>query len=88
MKLGLFLCFTQPRERCTPITEPLLQEKNTSLSQEFNKGESKSTAGAGWLDCWGKCYAVRQPKISAEKLSTDLAWFVEFSELLQAVIKN
>jgi len=83
------LCFTQPREKGTPITGPLPQEKkNTCLSQEFNKGQSNCTAGAGWLDCWGKCYAVRQPKISVEKLSADLAWFVEFSELLQAVIKN
>lgn len=58
--------------------------KSTCLSQ----GESNRTAGAGWMDCWGKCYAVRQPKVSAEKLSADLAWFVEFSEVLQAVMKN
>jgi len=62
--------------------------KYAFLSEEFNKGKSNCTAGAGWIDCWGKCYAVRQPKISAEKLSADLAWFVEFSELLQAVMEN
>jgi len=62
--------------------------KYAFLSQEFNKEESNCTAGVGWIDCWGKCYAVRQPRISAEKLSADLVWFGEFSELLQAVMEN
>jgi hypothetical protein len=62
--------------------------KYTLLSEEFNKGESNCTAGACWIDFWGKCYAVRQPKISAEKLSAVVAWFVECSELLQAVMKK
>jgi hypothetical protein len=80
------LFHTTKRERhITAGPLPQEQKKNTYLSQQFNKGETNCTAGAGWIDCWRKCYVV---KICAEKLSADLVWLVEISELLQAVMKN
>jgi hypothetical protein len=84
------VCFIQPREKGTPITGPLPQEKNIYLSRDFNKGESNCTAGAGWIDCWGGTVTQRgSPRsLQKEKLSAYLEWFVEYSELLQAVMKN
>jgi hypothetical protein len=74
------------RERHTNNwTSSTTTTKNTYLSQEFNKAETSCTAGAGWIDCWRKCYVM---EICPEKLSADLAWLAEFSALLQAVMKN
>lgn len=67
---ALFYWFTQVREKGSPISGPILQEKAMSLNKEMG-GDQNFAASLGWLDRWKKRHGVRQIGICGEKLSAD-----------------
>lgn len=69
---ALFLWFSQERERGTPLSGPIVQEKAIQLNMLLN-GENSFTASTGWFDRWKKRHGIRQLTITGEQLSSDHA---------------
>ncbi|GFW57037.1 jerky protein homolog-like [Trichonephila clavipes] len=67
---ALHIWFTQERQRGTPLSGPIIQEKAIQLNKLMNSDASFS-ASIGWLDRWKKRLGVRQLTITGEKLSSD-----------------
>lgn len=86
---ALHLWFRQAREKGTPISGPILQEKALQFYEMFKKeGESDFVASVGWLDRWKKRYGVRQLTVSGEKLSGDMASVRIFKDNFQKLIES
>lgn len=82
---ALFLWFTQQRNKGTPISGPILQEKAVFFRNQFKEGED-FTASVGWLDRWKKRYGVRQLNICGEKLSADTSVVQAFQNRIEDII--
>ncbi|GFT00658.1 jerky protein homolog-like [Trichonephila clavipes] len=67
---ALHIWFTQERQRGTPLSGPIIQEKAIQLNKLMN-GDASFSASIGWLDRWKKRHGVRQLTITGEKLSSD-----------------
>ncbi|GFT97592.1 jerky protein homolog-like [Trichonephila clavipes] len=67
---ALHIWFTQERQRRTPLSGPIIQEKAIQLNKLMN-GDASFSASIGWLDRWKKRHGVRQLTITGEKLSSD-----------------
>ncbi|GFV75799.1 jerky protein homolog-like [Trichonephila clavipes] len=67
---ALHIWFTQERQRGTPLSGPIIQEKAIQLNKLMN-GDASFSASIRWLDRWKKRHGVRQLTITGEKLSSD-----------------
>ncbi|GFX38324.1 jerky protein homolog-like [Trichonephila clavipes] len=67
---ALHIWFTQERQRGTPLSGPIIQEKAIQLNKLMN-GDASFSASIGWLDRWKKRHGVRQLTNTGEKLSSD-----------------
>lgn len=67
---ALFLWFTQEREKGTPLSGPIVQEKAVQLNTLMN-GDPSFSASTGWFDRFKKRHGIRQLTITGEKLSSD-----------------
>ncbi|XP_054259801.1 jerky protein homolog-like [Macrosteles quadrilineatus] len=74
---ALFLWFSQERERGTPLSGPIVQEKAIQLNNLLN-GDSSFTASTGWFDRWKKRHGIRQLTVTGEQLSSDQAAAQEY----------
>lgn len=83
---ALYLWFCQQREKGSPISGPMLQEKAVFYQNTFKDGEEGFTASAGWLDRWKKRYGVRQLSVCGEKLSADTAAVEPFCRLIKELM--
>lgn len=85
---ALYIWFRQTREKGTPISGPILQEKALRFYEEIKKDNNpKFVASTGWLDRWKKRYGVRQLSICGEKLSGDTEGMFQFKENMQKFIE-
>lgn len=67
---ALYQWFRVQRDKGTPISGPILQEKALKFYDELKEeGEAVFTASNGWLDRWKQRYGVKQLSICGEKLS-------------------
>lgn len=82
---ALFLWFVQEREKETPLSGPIVQEKALQLNN-LMKGDEEFVASTGWLDRWKKRHGIRQLTITGEQLSSDNAaaqmYIDEFDSLI------
>ncbi|GFV96259.1 jerky protein homolog-like [Trichonephila clavipes] len=62
--------FTQERQRGTPLSGLIIQEKDIQLNKLMN-GDASFSASIGWLDRWKKRHGIRQLTITSEKFSSD-----------------
>lgn len=83
---ALFMWFSQERQKGTPLSGPLIQEKAIHLNKLINGDESSFMASSGWLDRWKRRHGVRQLTITGEKLSADLIAGQEYVEKLNKLI--
>lgn len=84
---ALFLWFSQQRQKGSPISGPILQEKALFFRNKLDEGEKDFTASTGWLDRWKKRYGIRQLEICGEKLSADSEVVGGFCEKFQQIVK-
>lgn len=69
---ALFQWFRVQRDKGTPISGPILQEKALQFYEELkDEGEPVFIASNGWLGRWKQRYGVKQLSICGEKLSAD-----------------
>ncbi|GFY09169.1 jerky protein homolog-like [Trichonephila clavipes] len=54
---ALHIWFTQERQRGTPLSGPIIQEKAIQLNKLMN-GDASFSASIGWLDRWKKRHEV------------------------------
>lgn len=85
---ALFMWFSQQRQKGSPMSGPILQEKALFFRNELKEGEDDFTASVGWLDRWKKRYGVRQLEMCGEKLSADSEAAVQFCDKFQRLIKS
>lgn len=86
---ALYLWFRQQREKGTPMSGPILQEKALQLYEKLKK-DSEITFGAsiGWLDRWKKRYGVRQLSVCGEKLSGNDESVLKFKDSFHKFIES
>lgn len=86
---ALYQWFRVQRDRGTPISGPILQEKALKFYEELKEeGESGFTASNGWLDRWKQRYGVKQLSICGEKLSADPSTVGEFTIKFHELIEK
>lgn len=85
---ALFLWFSTQRQKGSPISGPILQEKALFFRNKLEEGEKDFTASSGWLDRWKKRYGIRQLEICGEKLSADSEIVAKFCEKFQNIIQQ
>lgn len=86
---ALFLWFSQQRQKGSPISGPILQEKASFFRKELNEGEEDFSASAGWLDRRkNDMVSLRQLKICGEKLSVNSEVVGEFCNKFQQIIEQ
>lgn len=85
---ALFMWFSQQRQKGSPISGPMLQEKAIFFRNQFNEGESDFTASSGWLDRWKKRYGVRQIEMCGEKLSANSEAVIQFREKIKKIVEE
>lgn len=67
---ALFVWFTQERERGTPLSGLIVQEKALHLNKLLN-GDKSFSATTGWFDPWKERHGICQLTITGEQLSSD-----------------
>lgn len=82
------LRFSAQRQKGSPISGPILQEKALFFRNKLEEGEKDFTASSGWLDRWKKGYGIRQLEICGEKLSADSEIVAKFCEKFQNIIQQ
>lgn len=86
---ALYQWFRVQREKGTPISGPILQEKALKFYQDFKEeGEPEFTASSGWLDRWKQRYGIKQLSICGERLSANSNSECEFKLKFQALIEE
>lgn len=84
---ALFIWFSQERQRGTPLSGPLIQEKAVHLNKLMN-GDPKFIASNGWLDRWKKRHGIRQLSITGESLSANhqvaQEYIAEFADIVSS----
>lgn len=84
---ALFLWFTQERERGTPLSGALVQEKAIYLNKLMN-GDDSFSASTGWLDRFKKRHGIRQLTITGETLSSDCDAAKEYLGEFEKIIRE
>lgn len=85
---ALYLWFCQQREKGSPISGPMLQEKAVFYQNTFKDGDEGFTASVGWLDRWKKRYGVRQLSVCGEKLSANAAAVEPFCRQVKEMMEK
>lgn len=87
---ALYLWFTQQRDKGTPLSGPILQEKAISISEDLPVREAPDTftASDGWLGRWKKRHGIRNLKICGEKLSADMSAVDDFKEDFKRIVEE
>ncbi|XP_046737740.1 jerky protein homolog-like [Diprion similis] len=83
---GLFLWFTQMREKGLPVSGPILQAKAMMLAKQFPDESETFTASCGWLDRWKKRHGIHQLSICGEKLSADEGGLTKFKNEFEKLV--
>lgn len=86
---ALYQWFRVHRDKGTPISGPILQEKALKFYEELKEdGDTAFQASNGWLDRWKQRYGVKQISICGEKLSADPEIVGEFKKRFQELIEK
>lgn len=85
----LYQWFRVHREKGTPISGPILQEKALQFYEQFkDEGEPGFTASNGWLSRWKQRYGIKLLSICGEKLSADPNNVSDFKTKLHEFIEK
>ncbi|XP_035231605.1 jerky protein homolog-like [Stegodyphus dumicola] len=85
---ALYKWFRQAKEKGTPISGPILQEKALKFHEVLKNGnDPKFVTSTGWLDRWEKQYGVRHLSICGEKLFGGRKSMSQFKVNFQKFIK-
>ncbi|XP_043465305.1 jerky protein homolog-like [Leptopilina heterotoma] len=85
---GLFLWFTQQREKGLPVSGTILQGKALMIAKQFPDESETFTASVGWLDRWKKRHGIRQLNICGEKMSANEGELKKFKEEFEKIVEK